>query len=72
MIKIKVKELMERDGITRYRLQKLTNWNFKRINSYYFDKVIEFNIKELDQLCDIFKCQISDILEKIPEQNKNI
>lgn len=64
MIKFNVKELMDKQNITRYRLQKLTNWNYKRINAYYFNKVICININELETLCDIFNCNLSDLIER--------
>lgn len=64
MIKLKVKELMENQNISRYRLQQLTKWNYKRINAYYFNKVISINVKELDTLCDIFECELSELIER--------
>lgn len=63
MIIFKIKELMEKKNITRYRLQKLTNWNYKRINSYYFGKVVNITVTELEELCNIFDCSISDLIE---------
>ena len=57
MIKFNVKELMEKQNITRYRLQKLTNWNYKRINAYFFNRVVSINVNELETLCDIFGCE---------------
>jgi DNA-binding Xre family transcriptional regulator len=63
MIIFKVKDLMEKNNITRYRLQKLTNWNFKRINAYYFGTVVNISVSELEALCKIFNCKISDLIE---------
>ena len=63
MIIFNVKNLMEKQNITRYRLQKLTNWNYKRINAYYFNKVISINVNELETLCDIFDCELPDLIE---------
>ena len=64
MIIFKVKELMKEQNISRYRLQKLTNWNYKRINAYFFGKVININVEEIEKLCDIFNCDISDLIER--------
>jgi len=63
MIIFKIKELLEKKDISRYKLQKLTNWNYKRINAYYFGEVIDINVEELNKLCEIFKCKVSDIIE---------
>ena len=63
MIIFKIKDLMKEQNISRYRLQKLTNWNYKRINSYFFGRVININVEEIEKLCDIFNCDIKDIIE---------
>ena len=54
MIIFKIKDLLEKNDISRYKLQKLTNWNYKRIN---------ISTEELDKLCERFKCKISDLIE---------
>ena len=64
MIIFNIKELMEKQNISRYRLQQLTNWNYKRINAYYFNKVININVKELDTLCDMFDCDLTDLIKR--------
>lgn len=63
MINFKVGEKLDGQRISRYRLQKLTNWNYKRINAYYFGRVLEINVRELDELCKIFECNIEDLIE---------
>ncbi len=64
MIIFNVKELMKKQGISRYRLQQLTNWNYKRINAYFFNRVINININELETFCDIFNCDLSELIER--------
>ena len=63
MIIFKVKDLLEKNNISRYRLQKLTNWNYKRVNAYYYGKVLSMSVEELNSLCEIFKCKITDLIE---------
>lgn len=63
MIIFKIKDLMKEQNISRYRLQKLTNWNYKRINAYFFGKVININVEEIEKLCEIFNCEIKDLIE---------
>ena len=55
MIKFNVKELMQKQNLTRYRLQKITNWNYKRINAYYFNRVISINVNELETLSELIE-----------------
>ena len=62
-MKFKIKEQLEKNNITRYKLQQLTNWNYRRINMYYKGTVINIHTEELDKLCEIFKCKIEDLLE---------
>lgn len=62
-MKFKIKEQLEKNNITRYKLQRLTNWNYKRINMYYKGTVIKIRTEELEKLCEIFKCKIEDLLE---------
>lgn len=63
MLIFKVKELMKVKDITRYRLQQLTNWNYKRINAFYFNRVKLVTIEELEKLCEIFECDISELIK---------
>lgn len=67
MIKFKVKELLEKKEISRYKLQQLTNWNYKRVNAYYLGKVVSINVEELNKLCEIFHCKIPDIIEYVKD-----
>ncbi len=64
MIILNVKNLMEKQNISRYKLQQLTKWNYKRVNAYYFNRVVSININELDTLCDIFNCELTELIER--------
>lgn len=62
MVVFKVRELMESKDISRYRLQQITNWNYKRINSFFFGRVKQISVAEIEKLCDILECDISDMI----------
>lgn len=62
-MKFKIKEQLESNHMSRYKLQQLTNWNYKRINSFYKGIVKEIKVEELETLCRIFKCKIGDLIE---------
>ena len=62
-MKFKIKEQLEKNHISRYKLQQLTNWNYKRINAFYKGTVIEIKVEELEIFCKIFKCKIGDLIE---------
>ena len=63
MVIFKVKELMEAQNISRYRMIQLTNWNYKRINAFYFNRVKLVTMEEIEKLCEIFNCDIPDLME---------
>jgi transcriptional regulator len=50
------KELADKTGITP-----------TVINKYYHDKILRIPVEHLDKFCEIFNCQISDLIEYIPD-----
>lgn len=64
MVQLKLKEILDKKKISRYRLQLLTNLNYPRINQLYKGTAKNINFDELDILTTVLKCSISDLLEK--------
>lgn len=63
MIKFKIKELLEKNKMSRYKLEQYTNLSYRRINDYYFNRVEFIKVEELEELCKLFNCGIQDIIE---------
>lgn len=63
MVLIKVKELLEKNNMSRYKLRQYTNLSYDRVNDYYFNRVKAIKIEEIEELCNIFDCNIQDIVE---------
>lgn len=63
MIKFKIKELLEKHSMSRYKLEQYTNLSYRRINDYYFNRVEFIKVEELEELCKLFNCEIQDIIE---------
>ena len=63
MINFKIKELLEKNKISRYKLEQYTDLSYRRINDYYFNRVEFIKVEELEQLCEVLECNIQDILE---------
>ena len=63
MIIFRVKELMKANNISRYKLQQLTNWNYRRINAFFFSKIKQVTLDEIEKFCEILKCDISDLIK---------
>lgn len=62
MVNITIKNLMSEKNISRYKLQQLTNWNYKRINALYFSRVKYITLEEIEKLSNILDCDIQDIV----------
>ena len=63
MVVFRIKELLKANNITRYKLQQLTEWNYRRINAFYFGRVKQITTDEIEKLCEILKCDISDLMK---------
>lgn len=65
MIKLKINSMMDERKITRYRVNKNTGWNYRRVNALYKGKVKYITLDEMDNLCNILECKIQDLIEKV-------
>lgn len=64
MIVLKLKEVLEKKKISRYRLQLLTNLNYPRINQLYKNTAKNISLEELDILTNVLNCSVSDLIKK--------
>lgn len=62
MIKINIDNLMNKKSISRYRLQQLTNWNYRRINALYNSKVKYITTEEIETLCNLLECSPGELI----------
>ena len=51
MVKITLKDCLEKYNITRYELAKRTGVKFQTIDNYYKNKVIRYDSDILDKIC---------------------
>ena len=58
----KIKEYIEKQGITRYELSKRTGIKYQIIVNYYKNKVTRYDKEILDKICIALSCDISDII----------
>lgn len=63
MIKFKIKELLEKQKLSRYKLRQYTSLSYERVNDYYFGRVKSIKVEELEELCNLFNCNTQDIVE---------
>lgn len=64
MVQLKLKEILEKKKVSRYRLQLLTNLNYPRINQLYKNTAKNISFEEIDILTNVLDCSISDLIEK--------
>lgn len=63
MVIFKVKELLNKNNMSRYKLRQYSSLSYERVNDYYFSRVKAIKVEELEELCRIFKCNTQDIVE---------
>ena len=63
MIKLSLKEFLDKNNITRYQLAKRTQIQYTIIDNYYKNKVVRYDSYVLDKICAALDCEISDIIE---------
>lgn len=72
MIKIKVKELLEKNNMTQRELADITKIRPNTISAYYHETMQRIDVDHLDSLCKVFNLKdINDLIEYIPH-NSNI
>ena len=67
MVKLIVKEYLDKKGVTRYELAKRTGIKFQIIDNYYKNKVVRYDSYILDRICTSLGCDLSDIMEHVKD-----
>ena len=63
MVIFKVKELLNKNNMSRYKLRQYSSLSYERVNDYYFGRVKAIKVEELEELCQILNCNTQDIVE---------
>lgn len=63
MIKLTLDKALEKRGISRYRLSKLTGIQFQVVDKYYKNKVVRYDSYILERICLALDCGIEEIIE---------
>ena len=70
MIRIKLSDLLGKHKMSQKALSNLTNIRPATITKMYYEESKRLDIEQLNSICNVFKCEISDLLEFIPDENK--
>lgn len=68
MIKINLSRLLGEKRINQKDFSKLAKVRRATINAYYNEYVKRINKEDLDKMCKSLNCQISDLIEYIPDE----
>lgn len=68
MVKIKLHILMAKDRMTQKDVAEKTGIAPSVVNKYYHDKIIRIDRDHIESLCELFNCEIQDLIEYIPNK----
>jgi len=67
MIRIKLSDLLGKHKMTQSALAKLTNIRPATISKMYYEESVRLDVKQLNSICKAFDCEISELLEYVPD-----
>lgn len=53
--------MLDKNNMSRYKMRMLLDWNYTRVNDYYFNRVKDIKREEIIALCDLFNCTVGDL-----------
>lgn len=68
MIKFKLSNLLGEHKMTQKPLADITHIRPATVSKMYYEEIKRIDIKQLDSLCKAFDCEISELLEYIPDK----
>lgn len=68
MIKIKLSDLLGKHKMNQKSLANITSIRPATISKMYYEECKRLDISQLNRICKAFNCEISDLLEYIPDE----
>lgn len=71
MIRCHLSSLMGRDKLRITDVSRLTGLNRSTVTALYRETATRVELPAIEQLCALFKCSVSDLLEYVPEATED-
>ena len=68
MIRIKISELLGKHKMTQKALATLTGRRPATISKMYYEETKRIEIDQIDKICEVLHCSVSDLLEYLPRE----
>lgn len=68
MIKIKLSDLLGKHKMSQKSLAEIAKIRPATVSKMYYEEVKRIDINHLNNICAAFNCEISDLLEYIPDK----
>ncbi len=62
-VEITLKEVLDKNNITRNALAEATGIRYSIIDSYYKNKISRLDLYTIAKICYVLECEVSDILK---------
>ena len=69
-VRIKLEELIEESGLSKNMLSHRAEMQRTQLNNYCKNRVARLDIDVLGRLCTVLNCEIGDLLEFVPPEEK--
>lgn len=70
MVKIHLSRLLGERKWTQSDLARKTGIRPTTINEWYHEIIPRLNVEHIDKICEALSCQVSDLIEYIPNEKK--
>ena len=70
-LRIKLSELLEKNGMSKNKLSNKAEMSWSQIDSYCNNTVTRLDTYVLCKLCTVFECKIEDLLEFVPMEEES-
>lgn len=70
MIKIHLSKILGEKRWTQKQLADVTGIRPSTINEWYHEIVQRINVEHLDRICEALGCEVSDLVEYVPNKMK--